>query len=120
MKYTGTNVWIAITQETLDLAKISTWCTVPNCGAIVNFVGTTRDHFEHKMVSYLSYEAYTEMAISELRSICEEALQKFPGTLKACIHHRLGRVDVTETSIICSLWSRIMWWRICGNASPSI
>jgi molybdopterin synthase catalytic subunit len=97
--------WVALTHNKLDLEGISAWCTVPSCGAVVNFVGTTRDNFEDKSVTYLTYEAYVEMALHECQAICEEAIQKFPGTLKASIHHRLGRVDICETSIICSISS---------------
>ena len=98
--------WVGITHEKLDLDTISSWCTMSNCGAVVNFVGTTRDFFEEQTVTYLEYEAYEEMALSELEAICKEALDKYPDCIRACIHHRLGRVDIKETSIICTVSSK--------------
>jgi molybdopterin synthase catalytic subunit len=36
------------------------------------FLGTTRDHFENRKVSYLSYEAYEDMAIASLQEIVDK------------------------------------------------
>ncbi len=104
-EYQSEIIWVNITNDSLPLETISNWCTSSRSGATINFVGTTRDFFEDKSVDYLEYESYIEMACEECKHICEEALEKFPGTIKATIHHRLGRVDIGETSIICSISS---------------
>jgi molybdopterin synthase catalytic subunit len=41
-------------------------------GAVSTFMGTTRDNFEDKEVTYLEYEAYPEMALESMLSICNE------------------------------------------------
>ncbi len=41
-------------------------------GAISTFLGTTRDTFEEKTVTYLEYEAYPEMALKSMLEICSE------------------------------------------------
>lgn len=41
-------------------------------GAVSTFMGTTRDNFEDKEVTYLEYEAYPEMALESMLSICKE------------------------------------------------
>jgi molybdopterin synthase catalytic subunit len=99
------NTWVNLTNDSLDPKAISDFCTTPTCGAVVVFLGTTRNNFEGRTVTTLSYEAFTTMAISELEAICNEAIEKFPGTIKASIHHRLGEVPVGETSIVCCISS---------------
>ena len=101
----GKSVWIKITNDPLDLNAINDWCVQPQCGSVVNFVGTTRDFFEDKKVTYLEYEAATELALEQLETICHETLEKYKGTVRAAIHHRIGRVNICETSIICSISS---------------
>lgn len=105
INFLNDTIWCNITNNPLPLEEISKWVTCPRSGATINFVGTTRDFFEDKKVEYLEYESYIEMACQECVSICREALLKFPGTCKASIHHRLGRVDIEEISIICSISS---------------
>ena len=46
-------------------------------GAVVTFLGTTRDTFEGKDVVHLEYEAYESMAIKKLNEISSEAKQKY-------------------------------------------
>lgn len=69
-------------------------------GAIVSFLGTTRDYFEDKTVTKLSYTCYEDMARSEMERICKHALEK-PGICKTLLVHRLGEVPIGEASIIC-------------------
>ena len=41
-----------------------------SAGAVSSFLGTTRDNFEGKTVTSLSYESYNQMAINCMREIC--------------------------------------------------
>lgn len=47
-------------------------------GAISTFLGTTRDTFEEKTVTYLEYEAYPEMALKSMLEICSEVREASP------------------------------------------
>ena len=67
-------------------------------GAVVVFQGRVRDHHEGREVAGLEYEAYREMAESELRAICEEAGRRFEiGAISAA--HRVGRLELGEASV---------------------
>jgi len=42
--------FVKLQQEELNIAEIMELVTFPNCGAISNFIGITRDNFENKKV----------------------------------------------------------------------
>ena len=71
-------------------------------GAIATFVGTTRKRSRDRDVLYLEYEAYEGMA--------EEVMEQLVGELKrrhdlsdVAIHHRIGRVDIGDTSVVIAV-----------------
>ena len=67
-------------------------------GAVVVFQGRVRDRNEGHEVEGLDYEAYREMAETELRTICEEAGRRFEvGAISAA--HRVGRLELGEASV---------------------
>lgn len=67
-------------------------------GAVVTFDGITRDNNKGKKVLFLEYEAYEPMALKMIKEIAEEARLKWPINRIALVH-RLGRVDISQTSI---------------------
>jgi molybdopterin synthase catalytic subunit len=70
----------------------------PDCGAVVLFLGTTRDHHEGREVLRLEYEAYRPMALTVLEQIEREAVERH--SVASCrIVHRLGAVSPAEASI---------------------
>lgn len=71
----------------------------PSCGGIASFSGTTRNNFQGKIVESLEYEAHEEMAIKEMLKLCKEIREKWTDICKIAIVHRLGLVEVKETSI---------------------
>jgi molybdopterin synthase catalytic subunit len=69
-----------------------------DCGAVVLFLGTTRDHHEGKPVVRLEYEAYGSMALAALERIERDAVERH--AVASCrIVHRLGVVPPTEASV---------------------
>ena len=88
-----------ITNEPIDLSELVRYVTDPQAGAIVPFIGTTRDNNEGRKVIALDYEGYPEMAEKELARIGEEAKKKWP-ICKMAIIHRLGPVQIGEASVI--------------------
>ena len=94
---------VEITQEVLDVAAISASVTHPSTGATSIFVGTTRDNFDNKQVVRLEYEAYEGMARRELVRLCGQLRHKWPGIARIALHHRLGRVDITQASVIIAV-----------------
>jgi molybdopterin synthase catalytic subunit len=79
-------------QEAIDAVR------GPGNGAVVTFLGTVRDHAEGGAVVALEYEAYESMAERKLNEAADEAAQRWRLGGVAIIH-RLGRMDVSETSI---------------------
>jgi molybdopterin synthase catalytic subunit len=53
-------------------------------------IGITRDNFDGRRVSRLSYEAYEPMALQELNRLCDDARQQFVDIEHIAICHRLG------------------------------
>ena len=60
-----------VTREAIDLQGLVDFVTDPEAGAIVTFIGTTRNNNEGRKVIALDYEAYPEMAEKELKRLGE-------------------------------------------------
>lgn len=71
-----------------------------SAGAVATFSGTTRDAFQGKKVLSLRYEAYHEMAMSELRKLCGRARSAYSSVVGIAVHHRLGEVPVGCASVV--------------------
>ncbi len=67
-------------------------------GAIVTFLGTTRDISQGKQVAKLEFEHYSGMAEKKLREIREKAIQEY-GAIDVCIIHRIGTIPVGENIV---------------------
>ena len=90
---------IHITHAVLDPGDVTSQVSDGAAGAIVTFVGTTRYHTAGRRVLALEYEAYRPMADQQLQRVADEMLQGWELTGVA-IHHRLGRVEIGETSLV--------------------
>jgi len=90
--------------EPLDAASIAQLVAHPGAGAIVTFVGTVRDQARGKPVRYLEYEAYAEAAEEAFAQIAEEIAQRWP-VLGVAIHHRTGRLEIGEASVVIAVAS---------------
>jgi len=70
----------------------------PDCGAVVLFLGTTRDRHEGRSVERLEYEAYRPMALAALEQAERDTVERH--AVASCrIVHRLGEVPPTEASV---------------------
>ncbi len=68
-------------------------------GAVCVFDGIVRNNTRGRETLYLDYEAYREMAIEQMRGLAAEAVEKF-GVRDVAVLHRLGRLQVGETSVL--------------------
>jgi molybdopterin converting factor subunit 1 len=93
-----------ITNEPIDIAAVTAKVITPDHGASLAFVGTTREFTLGQRTILLEYEAYSPMALKTMAQIGSEIDDKWPGTLCA-ICHRLGRVEVAETSVVIAVSS---------------
>jgi molybdopterin synthase catalytic subunit/molybdopterin converting factor small subunit len=73
-----------------------------DAGAIATFVGTTRRRSRDRDVLHLEYEAYEGMAEQVMESLAQE-LKGRHGLCEIAIHHRIGRVDIGETSVVIAV-----------------
>jgi molybdopterin synthase catalytic subunit len=71
-------------------------------GAIATFVGTTRRHSRGREVLYLEYEAYEGMAEQVMAKLAAGLADRHE-LCKVAIHHRVGRVDIGETSVVIAV-----------------
>ena len=85
-------------QEIIDSLKR------PEDGALVIFDGFVRNNFHGKRTLYLEYHAYESMALAKMREIGTEIRAKFP-IHRLAIVHRLGRLEVGETSVFIAVSS---------------
>lgn len=90
---------VAVLDHALDAAAIRRALTHPGAGSVVVFEGCARDHHDARAVQELAYEAYAPMAKKELARLREAALKRFE-LLGCLIHHRLGRVPLTEAAVV--------------------
>jgi molybdopterin converting factor subunit 1 len=93
-----------ITYEPLDVAAVTAKVITPNHGASLAFVGTTREFTFGQRTVHLEYEAYSPMALKMMEQIAQEIDDQWQGTLCA-ISHRLGSVEIGETSVIIAVSS---------------
>jgi molybdopterin synthase catalytic subunit len=93
--------WTGLCSEPLPVEEALSWVVQPGCGGVVVFVGTVRDHAEGRPgVSGLEYEAYTEQVESRLSAIARRARRRWPDLGRLALLHRLGRLEVTEASVV--------------------
>jgi molybdopterin synthase catalytic subunit len=89
---------IHLTTTPINTEQLLSAARHPNAGAIVLFLGTTREFTSDSQTVSLDYEAYHEMAERRLAELEAEARQRWP-VVECSIVHRLGNVPVTEASV---------------------
>jgi molybdopterin synthase catalytic subunit len=98
------DTWLALTAEALPVAAAYDWCVRRDCGAVVLFSGTVRDHAEGRSgVAHLTYEAYEEHVLPRLQAIADEIRARWPGTGRVALVHRIGRLELGESSVIVAV-----------------
>jgi molybdopterin synthase catalytic subunit len=92
---------VAVIADPLDLPALvkDVETTGSGNGAVISFVGLVRDHNQGRRVLYLEYEAYEPLAVRALHLIVDEARATWP-TARLAVHHRVGRLEIGEASII--------------------
>jgi molybdopterin synthase catalytic subunit len=71
-------------------------------GAIATFVGTTRARSRGRDVDHLEYEAFEGMAEQEMERIAADLKSRYD-LHEVAIHHRVGRVDIGERSVVIAV-----------------
>ena len=95
---------IELTHQPLDPERVTAQVRRDANGAVVTFLGTTRDNFEGKRVVILEYEAFPEMALKKLEEISQQLQGEF-GIDDIAIAHRIGAVPIGEISLVVAVAS---------------
>jgi MoaE-MoaD fusion protein len=89
-------------REPIDVPALVRHVRAPEDGAIVTFDGFVRNQSHNRATLYLDYEAYESMAIAKMREIAAQLHEKYK-IHRVAIVHRLGRLEITETSVFIAV-----------------
>ena len=100
------DTWLGLTESDLPVSDAYEWAVQPTCGAVVLFSGTVRDHavddagVVRSNVGWLTYEAYDTQVVPKFQAIVDELRLRWPDTGRVALLHRVGRIDLCESSVI--------------------
>lgn len=103
--------WLGIGADELPVGAVYDWCVQPDCGAVVLFSGTVRDHAVdedgtlREGVQHLTYEAYESQVVPRFQAIEGELRARWPRTGRVAMLHRIGRLLVGESSVLVAVSS---------------
>jgi molybdopterin synthase catalytic subunit len=95
---------IAIVNHPIDLFSVLAGVQSRAAGAVVLFLGTTREVTNGRHTTSLDYECYREMAERKLAELESQARSRW-SLIECAIVHRLGRVEVGEASVAIAVSS---------------
>ena len=99
-----TGDFVEITTDSLDIGAIARRVVPVNCGAIVTLDGFVRQFTKGRETEYLVYEGYEPMALKEMAKLVDAAKKQFE-IEHVGIVHRLGKLEIGETSVVISVAS---------------
>ena len=86
---------VELTSDPIDVSRLIDHVNKPSNGGICTFLGVVRDNAEGRPVVKLGYEAYESMAVTQMRTIVEEAMQRWNLDAVA-LSHRTGELQIGE------------------------
>jgi len=96
---------VLVGPDAIDTSGLLEFVTAPECGAVVLFLGTVRDHSDGKEgVTHLEYEAYDDVVEQKIEEIVIEAHSKWAIERVAAVH-RVGSLSVGESSVAVAVGS---------------
>ena len=100
------NSWLSLTSDLLPISAAYEWAVLPQCGAVVLFSGTVRDHAVDENgvlrdhVESLTYEAYESQVVPRFEAIDVELRLRWPETGRVVLIHRTGHLGLGESSVV--------------------
>jgi len=95
---------VSLVHQRIDAHTTVTGLERPEDGALVIFDGMVRNHSRGRRTLYLVYEAYEEMALTQMRELASRARADF-AIRDVAIVHRLGRIEIGESSVLIAVAS---------------
>lgn len=98
--------WVSVSPSELSVGDLTAWAVRPNCGAVVTFCGTARNNSAaHDEIEALEYETSEELAEKSILEIITAARNRWPAIGAMAIHHRTGRVSLSEAAVVVAVSS---------------
>jgi len=101
----GSGDLFRLTREALDGQALAALVRRDEAGAVALFYGVVRNHSEGRGVERLEYEAHESMAVRKMREVAEETKRRFPEITEVGVWHRVGTLEVGETSLLVAVSS---------------
>jgi molybdopterin synthase catalytic subunit len=98
----GTKDFFELTTAPIDVGAIARRVVPPECGATVTLDGYAREWTRGRRTLYLVYEAYSPMALREMKRLGAQAHEQFE-IAHIGIVHRTGRLEIGETSVVIAV-----------------
>lgn len=98
----GARDFFELTTEPIDVGEVARRVVPRRCGATVTLDGYAREWTKGKQTLHLIYEAYSPMALAEMRRLGAEAHERFD-IEHIGIVHRTGRTEIGETSVVIAV-----------------
>ena len=95
---------IKLTDNPISTDEVLAAVASPLAGAVVLFLGTTREFTGDRQTESLNYECYREMAIAKLKELEQEARCRWP-IVECAVVHRLGELQIGEASVAIAVSS---------------
>ena len=95
---------VLLVREPIDAPALIRHVRTAAAGAVVTFDGCVRNQSHGRPTLHLDYEAYESMAVVKMREIAAAARETFPID-RVAITHRLGRLEIGETSVFIAVSS---------------
>ena len=96
--------WLGLSSRPLPVAAAADWVVRPDCGGVVLFSGTARDHAEGRPgVTSLTYEAYESQAVPRLRAVAGETRARWPDVGRIALLHRIGTLAIGDSAVVVAV-----------------
>lgn len=95
---------VAITDRPIDTQHVLAQVQSAQAGAVLLFVGTTREYTSGRRTMSLDYECYPEMALQKLNELVGESQIRWD-LVAVAIVHRIGHLELGEASIAVAVSS---------------
>lgn len=98
------NDFAELTEFLIDINSVARRVVPPECGATVTLDGYVRQFTKGRETLHLVYDAYEPMALKEMEKLIKAAKEQFEIS-NIGIVHRLGKLEIGETSVVISVAS---------------
>ncbi|MDA1049257.1 MAG: molybdenum cofactor biosynthesis protein MoaE [Planctomycetota bacterium] len=95
---------IELTEQPIDTQEVLRQVSSTQAGAVVLFLGTTREFTRGRQTLSLNYECYAGMAERKLLELDAEARRRWP-LVETAIVHRVGHLGLGEASVAIAVSS---------------